>query len=173
MVLCRDARDGFDKLAVDARKLAVEGARKQWENRTSLAVARIQQNLLDGALATTANLIVKIEEDKDDLKSSDSTSVKNTSMCTPVIKTEKNYNSDDDIIKLNSCLDVQVEEDSSSTKNMPLSLSTSVTASLSPSLKTIRSVVEFVPKLLVSPPLSLRFEDMPISASRIVNPFSR
>ena len=163
MVLCRDARDGFDKLAVDARKLAVEGARKQWENRTSLAVARIQQNLLDGALATTANLIVKIEEDKDDLKSSDSTSVKNTSMCTPVIKTEKNYNSDDDIIKLNSCLDAQVEEDSSSTKNMPPSLS----------LKTVVSVVESVPKLPVSAPLSLRFEDMPISASRIVNPFSR
>ena len=88
MVLCRDARDGFDKLALDARKLAVEGARKQWESRTSLAVALTQQKSFDVVPAIIANSIVKIEEDKDDSKLLDSTKEKKISENVPVIKTE-------------------------------------------------------------------------------------
>ena len=181
MVLCRDARDGFDKLALDARKLAVEGARKQWESRTSLAVALTQQKSFDVVPAIIANSIVKIEEDKDDSKLLDSTKEKKISENVPVIKTEKNHNIDDNNIQSNPSL--KTHGDFSSTQNIPLtpstsmdvplSVPTSTTLSLSTSFRSVGSIAGCVPVSSVSVPFSLRFEDMPISASRIVNPFSR
>ena len=57
MVLCRDARDGFDKLALDARKTAVEGAKRQWDSRTSLAVSLANQRSIDDNSSTITSAV--------------------------------------------------------------------------------------------------------------------
>lgn len=39
LLLCRDARDGFDKLSSEARKQSLEGARRRWESSIALALS--------------------------------------------------------------------------------------------------------------------------------------
>ena len=73
MVLCRDARDSFDKQTLEARKIALESARKQWESSVTLSQSNLKSiKIVNSDSLSVSNIAVDVvikNEDKNENES--------------------------------------------------------------------------------------------------------
>ena len=174
-MLCRDARDGHDKLSLEARKLSLEGARRRWEGSIALTLALQTPSTLSIPSTLPSNLPVSVSTAistplvgdvlKEAVDSSALVSVKieklSADSVTDMKLSQSQYSTD-----LSAQLAIKKEADTSTAS----STSTSTKSGNSNSSGSSHGVS--VDTVYPYPPIPMKLEDMPVSACRIVNPFS-
>ena len=185
-MLCRDARDGYDKLSLEARKQSLEGARRRWEG--SIALTLSLQTLVTPSIPSTLPSSLPVT-------TSTSTS---TALCplpghdaspSPALVNEAHTEgsdpttlvtvkieklSADSVAELkhtqhfsesNAVTAIKSERETSTSTLTPTQNSNSSSSSGPACGVSTESLYPY-------PPIAMKLEDMPVPACRIVNPFS-
>lgn len=172
-MLCRDARDGHDKLSLEARKLSLEGARRRWEGSIALTLAlqtpstlSIPSTLplsLPVSTATSTSIVADVL--KEGVDSSGLAPVKIEKLSAEGVtdlKLARSHSSTDPSAQIT----IKNEADTST------ATLSSTKSGNSNSSGSIHGVSADTHTIYPYPPIPMKLEDMPVSACRIVNPFS-
>lgn len=167
-MLCRDARDGHDKLSLEARKLSLEGARRRWEGSIALTLAlqtpstlSIPSTLpssLSVSTATSTPIVADVL--KEGVDSSALVAVKIEKLSAEGVTDTKLAQLTDSSAQV--AIKNEAETSTSSSTKIGNSNSSGFSHGVSSDTHTVYPY----------PPIPMKLEDMPVSACRIVNPFS-
>ena len=181
MSLCRDSRDVFDKQSSEARKLSLEGARRRWDASIALAMAMQtpplplpQTQQLHSSSSSSSSSCVAISRPP-----LTSTSLSTTSTSMPLLSAPLSSSSsvssaqqDTQMGGATYPLKTEKERERESGKAFPADGDIGGSRCLEQHLNLGMSSSGGSEDSLYSS-LVMKLEDMPVSACRIVNPFSR
>ena len=180
-MLCRDARDGHDKLSLEARKQSLEGARRRWEGSIALTLSlQIPVTLsIPSTLPSSLPVTTSTSTALPPLPGHDTSPppalvneahTEGTDPTTLVtVKIEKS--SDDSVIDVKHAQHLITAIKSETGTSTLASTLTPVKSSSSSSSSGPACGVS-TESLYPYPPIAMKLEDMPVPACRIVNPFS-
>jgi hypothetical protein len=187
-VLCRDARDGHDKLSLEARKQSLEGARRRWEG--SIALTLSLQTLVTPSIPSTLPSSLPVTTSTSTalrpLPGHDTSPLpalvneahtEGTDPTTLVtVKIEKS--SADSVAEVNhvqhstESTAITAIKSETETSTTTLTLTPLKSSSNSSSNSSGPGCGVSAESLYPYPPIAMKLEDMPVPACRIVNPFS-
>jgi hypothetical protein len=192
-VLCRDARDGHDKLSLEARKQSLEGARRRWEGSIALtlslqtlvtpSIPSILPSSLHVTTSTSASTALRplpghntspppalVNEAQ--TEGTDPTTLVTVKIEKPSADSGIDEKHAQHFTDPNAITAIKSETETLTTTTTTTSTSTPVKSSSSCSNSSGPGCGVSTESLYPYPPIAMKLEDMPIPACRIVNPFS-
>lgn len=178
-MLCRDARDGFDKLSSEARKQSLEGARRRWEGSIALALslqAPVTPVLPQSASSSSGSSAASAHFPIDSSVAAASGSYE--APYAPLMSSPSAFTvgqSEMDLVREVGGSDFLSRpiktEGASDSANATIDHACMKGVKKENSSSSGASSIRLAEPLY--PAITMKLEDMPVSACRVVNPFSR
>ena len=185
-MLCRDARDGHDKLSLEARKQSLEGARRRWEGSIALtlslqtlvipSIPSILPSSLPVTTSTSTALRPLAGHDSSPLHALVNEAHTEGGDSTTLVTVKMEKSSEDSATELKHAQHFTdpyaITAIKSETETSTSILTTLKSSNSSNSNSSGPASGVSAESLYPYPPLAMKLEDMPVPACRIVNPFS-